>query len=31
MNQRWFKAVIYITLGALLITTVLMGLGSLLQ
>ncbi|MCD9021288.1 stressosome-associated protein Prli42 [Cohnella silvisoli] len=31
MNNRWFKIVIYVTLLVLLVSTLLMSLGSLLQ
>ncbi|RED61618.1 stressosome-associated protein Prli42 [Cohnella lupini] len=31
MNKRWFKIVIYVTLGVMLISTLFMSLGSLLQ
>jgi hypothetical protein len=30
-NKRWFKIVIYLMLLAMLATTVLMSIGSLLQ
>lgn len=30
MNNRLFKIVVYVTLGALLVTTLLMSVGSLL-
>ncbi|WP_420808603.1 stressosome-associated protein Prli42 [Cohnella luojiensis] len=31
MNNRWFKIVIYVTLLVLVVSTLLMSLGSLLQ
>jgi hypothetical protein len=30
-NKRWFKIVVYLMLLAMLITTLLMSVGSLLQ
>lgn len=30
-NNRWFKIVIYLTLLAMLISTLLMGLGALME
>ncbi|QMV44295.1 stressosome-associated protein Prli42 [Cohnella cholangitidis] len=31
MNKRWFKIIIYVTLGVMLVSTLLMSLGSLMQ
>gem|GEM_PF-3028587 len=30
MNQRWFKIIIWIALGAMVFTTLIMSVGSLL-
>jgi hypothetical protein len=31
MNKRWFKIIIYVTLLVMLVSTLLMSLGSLMQ